>query len=110
MREDELLPVTRWLAEQGIPFEGLGQATLLAGGRSNLTYRIEDEAARNYVLRRPPIAERQLIEDCIQKSMEAVPQMLSGQLDKAMMKLHAKPPRPKPPKPESPPTPKETAP
>ena len=53
-----------------------------------------------YVLRRPPIADRQLIEDCIQKSMDAVPQMLGGQLDKAMMKIHAKPPRPKPPKPE----------
>ena len=53
----------------------------------------------NYVLRRPPIAERQLVEDCIQKSMDAVPLMLSGQLDKAMMKIHAKPPRPKPPKP-----------
>ena len=53
----------------------------------------------NYVLRRPPIAERQLVEDCIQKSMDAVPQMLNGQLDKAMMKIHAKPPRPKPPRP-----------
>jgi PTH1 family peptidyl-tRNA hydrolase len=56
----------------------------------------------NYVLRRPPIAERQLVEDCIAKSMEAVPQMLNGQLDKAMMKIHAKPPRPKPPKPPQP--------
>jgi len=56
----------------------------------------------NYVLRRPPIEERQLVEDCIAKSMDAVPQMLSGQLDKAMMKIHAKPPRPKPPKPEPP--------
>ena len=54
----------------------------------------------SYVLRRPPIEERQLIEDCIAKSMDALPQMLAGQLDKAMMKIHAKPPRPKPPKPE----------
>ncbi|HEY4079109.1 MAG TPA: aminoacyl-tRNA hydrolase [Burkholderiaceae bacterium] len=54
----------------------------------------------DYVLRRPPIEERQLVEDCIAKSMDAVPQMLSGQLDKAMMKIHAKPPRPKPPKPD----------
>ena len=56
----------------------------------------------NYVLRRPPIEERQLVEDCIAKSMDAVPQMLNGQLDKAMMKIHAKPPRPKPPKPDTP--------
>ena len=55
----------------------------------------------NYVLRRPPIEERQLVEDCIAKSMDAVPQMLGGQFDKAMMKIHAKPPRPKPPKPEN---------
>jgi PTH1 family peptidyl-tRNA hydrolase len=55
-----------------------------------------------YVLRRPPIAERQLVEDCIQKSMDAVPQMLTGQLDKALAKIHAKPPRPKPPKPPKP--------
>jgi aminoglycoside phosphotransferase (APT) family kinase protein len=54
MREDELLRVSRWLADQGIPFEGAGRVSLIAGGRSNLTYRIEDETARSYVLRRPP--------------------------------------------------------
>ena len=60
----------------------------------------------NYVLRKPPLAERQLIEDCIGKSMEAVQLMLGGDMERAMMKIHAKPPRPKPPKPpipESPP-------
>lgn len=53
----------------------------------------------NYVLRKPPLSERQLIEDCIGKSMDAVPLMLQGDLAKALTKIHAKPPRPKPPKP-----------
>ncbi|MDN3922388.1 aminoacyl-tRNA hydrolase [Roseateles violae] len=60
---------------------------------------IKTEVA-SYVLRKPPLAERQLIEDCIAKSLDAVELMLSGQMDRAMMKIHAKPPRPKPPRPE----------
>lgn len=52
-----------------------------------------------YVLRKPPLAERQALEDCIAKSMDAVELMLGGQMDKALAKIHAKPPRPKPPKP-----------
>ena len=52
-----------------------------------------------YVLRKPPLAERQAIEDCIAKSLESVDLMLKGELERAMMKIHAKPPRPKPPKP-----------
>ncbi|MDC6167768.1 aminoacyl-tRNA hydrolase [Paucibacter sp. XJ19-41] len=57
-----------------------------------------------YVLRKPPLAERQAIEDCITKSLESVDLMLKGELERAMMKIHAKPPRPKPPKPDTPPT------
>ena len=56
----------------------------------------------DYVLRKPPLAERQLIEDCIAKSLQAAPQLLAGEMDQAMMKIHAKPPRPKPPKPPQP--------
>jgi len=48
-----------------------------------------------YVLRKPPLAERQAVEDCIAKSMDAVEHLLKGEMDKAMMKIHAKPPRPK---------------
>jgi aminoglycoside phosphotransferase (APT) family kinase protein len=32
------------------------QFTLIAGGRSNLTFRVTDAAGRDYVLRRPPIS------------------------------------------------------
>ncbi|MBV8605285.1 MAG: aminoacyl-tRNA hydrolase [Pelomonas sp.] len=53
----------------------------------------------NYVLRRPPIADRQTIDDCIAKSLDAVDLMLAGQPERALTKLHAKPPRPKPPRP-----------
>lgn len=56
----------------------------------------------NYVLRKPPLTERQAIEDCIDKSLESVDLMLKGEMDRALMKIHAKPPRPKPPKPEAP--------
>lgn len=55
-----------------------------------------------YVLRKPPLAERQAVEDCIEKSYAAVELMLRGEMDKALAKIHAKPPRPKPPKPQPP--------
>lgn len=58
-----------------------------------------------YVLRKPPLAERQALEDCIAKSMDAVELMLKGEMERAMMKIHAKPPRPKPPKSLAPPKP-----
>ncbi len=61
-----------------------------------------------YVLRKPPLSERQAIEDCIDKSLQAAELLFKGEMDKAMMKIHAKPPRPKPPKPPKPPVP-ETA-
>lgn len=53
----------------------------------------------NYVLRKPPSSERDLVDQCVVRSMDALDLMLSGDMDKAMMKIHAKPPRPKPPKP-----------
>jgi PTH1 family peptidyl-tRNA hydrolase len=61
-----------------------------------------------YVLRKPPLAERQAIDECIDKSLDAVDLMLKGEMERAMMKIHAKPPRPKPtPKPTPLPTPSE---
>jgi len=50
----------------------------------------------NYVLRKPPVEERNLIERNIEDSMPALALMLDGAMDKALMKIHAKPPRPKP--------------
>jgi PTH1 family peptidyl-tRNA hydrolase len=57
------------------------------------------DAVAGYVLRRAPQPERDLLQDCINKSLLALPLLLDGQMDKATQKLLAKPPRPKPPKP-----------
>lgn len=44
-----------WLAEQGLALDGEVTATLLAGGRSNLSYRLDDSSGRALVVRRPPL-------------------------------------------------------
>ena len=53
----------------------------------------------NYVLRKPAPEHRDAIEQCIARSLDALPLLLDGDMERAMMKLHAKPPRPKPEKP-----------
>lgn len=59
----------------------------------------------NYVLRKPPTDEREAIHDCINKSMDALDLLLAGDMQRALMKIHAKPPRPKPPRPDDSPEP-----
>jgi len=54
----------------------------------------------NYVLRRPPLEQREAIDKSIEQSLGALDLILDGDMERAMMKVHAKPPRPKPPKPE----------
>ena len=54
----------------------------------------------NYVLRKPPLAEHEAIEKITERSVEALDLILAGEMERAMMKVHAKPPRPKPPRPE----------
>lgn len=50
----------------------------------------------NYVLRMAPQSEHELIAKAIEKSMESLDLLLAGDMERAMMKIHAKPPRPKP--------------
>ncbi len=50
----------------------------------------------NYVLRKPPLAEREAIEKIIDQAVQALDLILAGDMERAMMKVHAKPPRPKP--------------
>ena len=57
----------------------------------------------NYVLRKPPADERDAIERNIEESLKVLDLMLAGEMERAMMKLHAKPARPKPPRPADPP-------
>jgi aminoglycoside phosphotransferase (APT) family kinase protein len=48
--------VTRWMAEAIEGCEPPFTFDLIAGGRSNLTYRVTDRAGRAFALRRPPVS------------------------------------------------------
>jgi len=50
----------------------------------------------NYVLRKPPTEQREAISKSIEQSIGALDLVLAGDMERAMMKVHAKPPRPKP--------------
>jgi PTH1 family peptidyl-tRNA hydrolase len=52
----------------------------------------------NYVLRKPIAEQREAIDKSIEQSIKALDLLLAGNMEHAMMKIHAKPPRPKPPK------------
>jgi PTH1 family peptidyl-tRNA hydrolase len=58
----------------------------------------QKEAVAGFVLRRAPAPEREQLQDCINKSLLALPLLLEGDMDRGLQKLHAKPQRPKPPK------------
>ncbi|XAH22473.1 aminoacyl-tRNA hydrolase [Xylophilus sp. GW821-FHT01B05] len=54
----------------------------------------------HWVLKKPSPDHRIAIEQCIDRSLKAVPAMLAGDMEKATMLVHTdKPPRPKPPRP-----------
>jgi PTH1 family peptidyl-tRNA hydrolase len=55
----------------------------------------------DYVLRKPAPEEREAIEKGIARSLTALDLMLAGEMERAMMKIHAKPQRPKPTRPEA---------
>ena len=55
----------------------------------------------NWVLKKPAPEQRTAIEECVERTLKAVPAMLAGEMDKATLLVHtSKPPRPKPPRPE----------
>lgn len=61
----------------------------------------------DYVLRRPPADQRDEIGKAMDQSLGALDLVIAGDMERAMMKVHARPPRPKPPvvpkpKPEDP--------
>lgn len=62
----------------------------------------------DYVLRRPPVEQRDAIATGIEQSIGSLELMLAGQMDRAQMKVHARPPRPKPAQPAAPIPPKES--
>ena len=55
-----------------------------------------------YVLRKPPADERDAIQQNIDESLRSLDLLLDGAMEQAMMKIHARPPRPKPPRPPAP--------
>ena len=59
----------------------------------------------DYVLRKPPTDQREAIMQGIEQSLRALPLLLAGDMDGALTKIHAKPPRPKPAPPSVPPLP-----
>jgi peptidyl-tRNA hydrolase, PTH1 family len=57
----------------------------------------------HYVLRKPSPEHREAIDRAIDRTLESLDPVLAGEMERAMMKVHAdKPPRPKPPKPAPP--------
>jgi peptidyl-tRNA hydrolase, PTH1 family len=55
----------------------------------------------NWVLKKPAPEHRSAIEECIARTLKAVPAFLAGEMEKATLLVHtSKPPRPKPPRPE----------
>jgi PTH1 family peptidyl-tRNA hydrolase len=54
----------------------------------------------SWVLKKPMLEHRKAIDDSIHRSVTALPLLLAGQMEKAMVQIHtSKPPRPKPPRP-----------
>lgn len=53
-------------------------------------------AVADYVLRKPPQSERELIESSIDRSLGALDLVLGGQMERATMAVNARPPRSKP--------------
>jgi PTH1 family peptidyl-tRNA hydrolase len=58
----------------------------------------------DYVLRKPMAEQREAITKSIEQGVSALDLLVEGDMEKAMMKVHARPPRPKPPRPAAPPT------
>lgn len=57
------------------------------------------EEVADYVLRKPPAAEREALDRTVSDSLAQLDALLAGRMAQAMMTLHAKPARPKPPRP-----------
>src|SRR5574343_1412259 len=57
----------------------------------------------SWVLKKPMAEHREAIHASIDRSVSALPLLLAGNMEKAMVKIHtSKPPRPKPPRPAAP--------
>jgi len=64
-------------------------------------------AVADYVLGKPPQEERESIDEAIGRALELMPQIMAGDMQAAMLKLHTDPKPKAPPKPEVRPEPKK---
>jgi len=57
----------------------------------------------NWVLKKPSSDDRIAVDQCLDRALVALPSLLAGEMNKAMLLIHtSRPPRPKPVKPEIP--------
>ena len=64
----------------------------------------------HWVLKKPTLDHRIAIDQCIDRALKALPALLAGDMNKAMLLIHtSKPPRPKLPKPDALPDPAKEA-
>lgn len=56
----------------------------------------------HWVLKKPSPDHRDAIAKAIEQSLTSVPELMAGEMDRALQKIHAQPPRPKPPRPARP--------
>ena len=54
----------------------------------------------DYVLRKPAPEQRDAILACIGRTLDASADLMAGDMDRATLKIHAGPQRPKPPRPQ----------
>jgi len=56
----------------------------------------------NWVLKKPVLDDRIAVDQCIDRALAALPALLAGDMNKAMLLVHtSRPPRPKPPQPDA---------
>lgn len=53
----------------------------------------------DYVLRKPPATERGAIDESIDRALGGLDLLLAGDMERAQIRIHARPPQPKPPRP-----------
>ena len=70
--------VTAWFRDR---VEGVSPPLafdLIAGGRSNLTYRVTDSAGRSWALRRPPVLTKRGAKSIMRMAPEGGPRRAQG--------------------------------
>jgi PTH1 family peptidyl-tRNA hydrolase len=56
----------------------------------------DKDAVADYVLHKPSADDKTLIDQAIDRSLQVLPEMLKGDMQSAMQKLHSSEPKPKP--------------